>query len=59
MLLDGLNLVNAVIRMLLKDVTCESALCEASVEERGAGGGIGAGAQGTPAQVNSGKALYK
>jgi hypothetical protein len=24
-----------VIQMLLQDVTCESALCEASVEERG------------------------
>jgi hypothetical protein len=59
MLLDGLDLVDAEIRMLLQDVTCESALCEASVEERGGGGGVGAGAQGTPAQVNSGKAPYK
>ncbi len=55
MLLDGCILVNAEILILLQDVTCENARCEASVEE----GGDGAGAQGTPAQVNSGKAPYK
>ncbi len=61
MLLDGRNLINAEIWMLLQDVTCESALCEASVEalRSGGGGGVGAGAQGTSAQVNSGKAPYQ
>jgi hypothetical protein len=59
MLLDGLILVNAEIQMLLQDVTCESALCEAGVKEGGGGRGVGAGAQATPTQVNSGKAPYK
>ncbi len=59
-LLDWLNDVNAeTIWMLLQDVTSERALCEANVEEKGGGGGVGAGAQGTPAQVHSGKAPYK
>jgi hypothetical protein len=52
--LDGLNAVT--IRKLLEDVTCESELCEASVEERRYSVGVAqshlwAGAQGTPVRV--------